>query len=203
MNMRVNESVPGFSYHDRLFMVSGKGTNMDDTLWMSNSPGSGLTQPVKDYRTALSDHPEFSQHTGSSYFVEKIKEWKNTRGNKPLKSKKIYGGVMEIYQIPVYPNATLSKSRAVSMTWNTGMAAYDIYNVNAHTNFGSHIPESDVIKPISYIYLVYSEQKNIFVHIMKTKNEAMNWFNSTSSVKESSNQQWISTFESFIETLND
>jgi len=133
---------------------------------MSDSPGSGLTQPIKDYKTALSDHLEFSHHTGSAYFVEKIKKWRGDRRNPPMKSKKIYGGVMEIHKIPVYPNATLSRSRAVSMSWNTGMAAYDIYDVNTHTNFGVHIPEGDIIKPISYIYLVYSEQKNIFVNLI-------------------------------------
>jgi hypothetical protein len=194
MNMRIVESVPGFSYHDRVFMVSGKGTRMDDTLWISHSPGSGLTQTVNDYKTALSDHPEFSIHTGSSHWVQEFKKWKSDRYNTPLKSKKIFGGTMEIYKIPVYPSVSANAAPG----WGTGMAAYDIYNVNAHTNAGVHIPEKNIIKPIDYVYLVYSEQKNIFIHIMKTKNEAMSWFNSTTAVKES----WIPTFESFLENLN-
>lgn len=198
--MRLNESSPGYSYHDRLFMVSGQGTNMGDTLWLSHSPGSGITQPIKDYKTALSDHPEFSQHTGSSYFVEKIKKWRDDRRNPPMKSKKIYGGVMEIHKIPVYSNATLGRNRSVT-SWNTGMAAYDIYDVNTHTDFSVHIPENDIIQPISYVYLVYSEQKNIFVSIFKTKNEAMGWFNSTTSVKESNSQPWVATFEGFLHQL--
>jgi hypothetical protein len=173
---KINESAPGYSYHNRLFMVQGNG-RLDDTLWISNSPGSGNTQPIKDYKTALSDHPEFSKHTSSSYFVELFVRWKSSQ--KPLKSKKIYGGVMEIYQIPVYP--LIMSGASWRNVWNTSMAAYDIYNVNSHTNFGVHIPETDIVKPIKFVYAVYSQQKNIFIHIMKTKNEAMAWFNSTTS----------------------
>ncbi|NBO22537.1 hypothetical protein EBU94_04255 [bacterium] len=178
---------------DHLFIVSGKGTRLNDAIWMSNSPANGITTQITNWKKAFNNHIDDSYEP---YFVEMFNKWREN--NKPLKAKKQNAGVIEIYEIPVYPGAaTLAPPRG----WNTSMARYDIYNVNGSTNMSMHIPEADIVKPIAKAYLVYSQQKYIFIHLFEKKNEAMAWYNSTGITE--SNTRFVKTFESFLNESQD
>jgi hypothetical protein len=182
--------------NDKVFVVSGKGSSLPDMLWFSWGPGSGTTYPINDYKTPITDHPDMG---GNKFDVQEFEKWKNNV--KPVKAKKIYAGVMEIYEIPLYPFLT-SKDRVEYSSYSTPMARYDIYDVNSSSNQSEHIPENSIIKPIGKVYCIYAQQKYVFIHFFKTKNEAMGWFNSTMSANESKKNEnpmkHVHNFESFL-----
>lgn len=122
---------------------------MDDYLWVSYSPGSGKTTPVRDLKKFITDK------SGDSHFdsnaIDLVK-W--SKSNKAVLKNKI----SRIHKIPVYDRVSGHDKKQLSVWKDVG-------------TFG------DKIQPKGYIYMLIAQETNgtHVVNFFKTFNEAKNW----------------------------
>ncbi len=174
VRVKISESSPNqTNKHDEIYVVDG-------TLWFSYSPASGSTYQLGDFKRGFNNHPKYEK---DKYHVRDFLKWIDNTRRKPIKSKKTKNGFTQVYSIPIYPY----KSRYALPMKYSGLVPENLFDIwayrinNDRTSNYYPIDDKDIIKPIGNIYVVYANSYGYdWIHLFKTKNEALGWFESTS-----------------------
>lgn len=121
-------------------------------LWISYSPGSGITYQLKDLKHFLSDNPA---HKEWDHMTAELVDWSNNH------TPTIKRNQHKLYEIPVY-----------------NLNGYRILNPNSYqTGYKDLEIFGGEIKPSKKIYMVISTETSGFhvINFFINKNEAISW----------------------------